>query len=100
MASRSISTSPRGAVSMQAIQRDWAAARRLKLPITLHTGGRGVVEVLEREGLLGPDVQLINTSNWDDADRDAYSSAPARMSASRRIPRCAILMRYLDYWNC
>ena len=69
MASRSVSTSPRGAVSMQALHRDWEAARRLKLPITLHTGGPGILEVLEREGLLGPDVQLINTSAWDDADR-------------------------------
>jgi cytosine/adenosine deaminase-related metal-dependent hydrolase len=69
MASRSVSTSPRGAVSLQAIHRDWQAARRMGLPITLHTGGKGVLEVLEREGLLGPDVQLINTSAWDDADR-------------------------------
>src|SRR5262249_45474568 len=68
MASRSVSTSPRGAVTYAALHRDWDAARRLRLPITLHTGGRGIVEILEREGLLGPDVQLINTSNWDEAD--------------------------------
>jgi 5-methylthioadenosine/S-adenosylhomocysteine deaminase len=80
MASRSVSTSPRGAVTMQAIHRDWDAARRLKLPITLHTGGRGIIEVLEREGLLGPDVQLINTSNWDDADRARIVKSGAHVS--------------------
>ena len=80
MASRSVSTSPRGAVSMQAILRDWAAARALKLPITLHTGGPGILEVLEREGLLGSDVQFINTSNWNDADRARIVKAGARVS--------------------
>jgi hypothetical protein len=69
MASRSVSTSPRGAVTMEAIKGDWAAARRLNLPITLHTGGQDILEILEREGMLGSDVQLITTSNWDDADR-------------------------------
>jgi len=80
MASRSVSTSARGAVSMQAIHRDWAAARALKLPITLHTGGPGILEVLEREGLLGSDVQLINTSNWNDVDRARIVKAGAHVS--------------------
>jgi len=80
MASRSVSTSPRGAVTMAAIHRDWDAARTLKLPITLHTGGRGIVEILEREGLLGPDVQLINTSNWDEADRARIAKSGAHVS--------------------
>jgi 5-methylthioadenosine/S-adenosylhomocysteine deaminase len=80
MASRSVSTSARGAVSMQAIHRDWAAARALKLPITLHTGGPGILEVLEREGLLGSDVQLINTSSWNDADRARIVKAGAHVS--------------------
>jgi 5-methylthioadenosine/S-adenosylhomocysteine deaminase len=80
MASRSVSTSARGAVSMRALHRDWDAARRLKLPITLHTGGPGILEVLEREGLLGPDVQLINTSAWDDADRARIVRSGAHVS--------------------
>ena len=80
MASRSVSTSARGAVSMQAIHRDWAAARALKLPITLHTGGPGILELLERERLLGSDVQLINTSSWDDADRARIVKAGAHVS--------------------
>jgi cytosine/adenosine deaminase-related metal-dependent hydrolase len=65
---------------MDAIKRDWAAARRLKVPITLHTGSPGILEILEREGLLGPDVQLINTSNWDDADRQRIVTSGAHVS--------------------
>jgi 5-methylthioadenosine/S-adenosylhomocysteine deaminase len=101
MASRSVSTSARGAVSMQVIQRDWAAARALKLPITLHTGGPGILEVLERERLLGADVQLINTSSWDDADRARIVKAGAHVSItphsemrySYALPQVAELVR-------
>jgi len=82
MASRSLSTSPRGAVSMQAIHRDWDAARKLKLPITLHTGGKGIVSLLEREGLLGPDVQLINSTAWDDAERALVADSGTHVSMS------------------
>jgi cytosine/adenosine deaminase-related metal-dependent hydrolase len=80
MASRSVSTSPRGSVSLAALHRDWAAARALKLPITIHTGGSGIVEILEREGLLGPDVQLINTAAWDEADRTRIVKSGAHVS--------------------
>jgi 5-methylthioadenosine/S-adenosylhomocysteine deaminase len=80
MASRSVSNSPRGNVAMAAIHKDWAAARALKLPITLHTGGKGIVERLDKEGLLGPDVQLINTSNWEDADRERILKSGAHVS--------------------
>src|SRR5436190_14211431 len=47
MASRGVSTSPRGAVTMAAIQRDWTAARRLNLPVTPHPGGQGTVGLHE-----------------------------------------------------
>src|ERR1043166_7642222 len=80
MASRSVSTSPRGAVTLAALHKDWDAARRLRLPITLHTGGRGIVEILEREGLLGCDAQLITTSNWDDADRARIARSGSHVS--------------------
>jgi 5-methylthioadenosine/S-adenosylhomocysteine deaminase len=80
MASRSVSTSPRGAVTLRALHRDWEAARKLDLPITLHTGGKGIVEILEREGLLGSDVQLINTTAWDEADRARIAKSGAHVS--------------------
>ena len=80
MASRSLSTSPRGSVTLPTVRRDFEAARKLKLPITIHTGGKGIVEMLEREGLLGPDLQLINSTNWDDADRTHIAKSGAHVS--------------------
>ena len=80
MASRSLSTSPRGSVTLPTVRRDFEAARKLKLPITIHTGGKGVVEMLEREGLLGPDVQLINSTNWNDDDRARIVKSGAHVS--------------------
>ena len=68
MAARSLSDSPRGAVSISTLHRDWDGARKLGLPITIHTGGKGRVALLESEGMLGPDVQLINPTGYDEAD--------------------------------
>lgn len=82
MASRSVSSSPRGAVGTDAIHRDWAAAREMKLPITLHTGGDGVVTYLAREGLIGPDVQLINSTHWNDAERLLVKNSGTHVSMS------------------
>jgi cytosine/adenosine deaminase-related metal-dependent hydrolase len=67
MASRSLSTSPRGAVTVDALRRDWDAARAMGLPITIHTN-TGIVTLLEREGLLDRDVQLVNPSRWNASD--------------------------------
>jgi 5-methylthioadenosine/S-adenosylhomocysteine deaminase len=68
MAARSLSDSPRGTVSIPTLHRDWDGARKLGLPITIHTGGKGRVALLESEGMLGPDVQLINPTGYDEAD--------------------------------
>src|SRR5262245_5228390 len=68
MAARSLSDSPRGAVSIPTLHRDWDGARKLGLPITIHAGGKGRVALLESEGMLGPDVQLINPTGFDEAD--------------------------------
>ncbi|HEY7302347.1 MAG TPA: amidohydrolase family protein [Xanthobacteraceae bacterium] len=101
MASRSVSTSPRGSVTLPALHRDWEAARSLALPITIHTGGKGIVEILEREGLLARDVQLINTTAWDEADRARIAKAGAHVSItphsemrySYGLPRALELLR-------
>ena len=37
-----------------------AAARKLGLPITLHTSGPTPIQFLEDNGLLGPDVQFVH----------------------------------------
>ena len=41
-------------------KRDWGGARKLGLPITLHTSGPSPITQLEEAGLLGPDVQLVH----------------------------------------
>jgi 5-methylthioadenosine/S-adenosylhomocysteine deaminase len=82
MASRSVSTSPRGAVTLAAIHRDWDAARALGLPVTLHTGGKGIVTLLAREKLMGPDVQLINSTAWDDTERATVAASGSHVSMS------------------
>ena len=66
MAARSLSDSPRGAVTVATLGLDWAGARKLGLPITIHAGGKGRVALLEKEGMLGPDVQLINPTGFDE----------------------------------
>jgi cytosine/adenosine deaminase-related metal-dependent hydrolase len=80
VASRSIEASPRGAVSLSAIHKDWDVARNLGLPITMHTGAAGVIDILAREKLLGPDVQLINSTAWDDSDRQRVFEAKTHVT--------------------
>ena len=99
MASRSVSHI--AARRRHACRRSHATGRRraaLKLPITLHTGGTRHPRGAGTRRLLGPDVQLINTSNWNDADRARIVKSGA-MSASRRIRRCAIPTRCRSSWN-
>jgi len=82
MASRSLSDSPRGAVSIPTLRRDWDGARKLGLPITIHAGGAGRVALLEKEGLLGADVQLINPTAFDEADYGRIARAQAHVCLS------------------
>ncbi len=82
MAARSLSDSPRGAVTTPTLRRDWDGARKLGLPITIHTGGAGRVALLEREGMLGPDVQLINPTAYDEADFARIVKARAHVCLS------------------
>jgi cytosine/adenosine deaminase-related metal-dependent hydrolase len=42
------------------VRQDWGGARKLGLPITLHTSGPSPVKILDDAGQLGPDVQLIH----------------------------------------
>ena len=88
MASRSISNSPRGAATLDAIHRDWAGARALGLPITLHTGGPGTIATMDRES------SSARTCSWftpAPGPRPIWSSSrvPAPISARARCPRCA-----------
>jgi 5-methylthioadenosine/S-adenosylhomocysteine deaminase len=50
----------RGAITFEMAHRDWGGARELNLPITLHASPKDLVFELEKEKLLGPDVQLVH----------------------------------------
>jgi 5-methylthioadenosine/S-adenosylhomocysteine deaminase len=86
-------------VTAASAHRDWDAARALKIPITLHTGGKGIVELLEREGMLGPDVQLINTSAWDSADiaRIVKSGAHVSITPASEMRYSYALPQFLEF---
>jgi 5-methylthioadenosine/S-adenosylhomocysteine deaminase len=62
---------------------EFAAIRNLGLPITMHAGNPGQVAILEREGLLGPDLQLVHPTMTTPAEfkflaarRVSFSSSP------------------------
>ncbi len=98
MAARSLSDSPRGAVTVATLQLDWAGARKLGLPITIHAGGKGRVALLEKEGMLGPDVQLINPTGFDESDyaRIVRSKAHVSFSPFAEMRSSFISTRLLD----
>ena len=50
----------RGNISVDMARKDWGGARALGLPITMHTSGPSPITLLEKAGLLGPDVQLVH----------------------------------------
>ena len=50
----------RGNISVDMAHKDWGGARALGLPITMHTSGLSPVTLLEKAGLLGPDVKLVH----------------------------------------
>ena len=57
----SIGGAARGVLTIDQTKRDWDAARKLGLPITLHTSGPSPITQLEQAGLLGNnDLQLIH----------------------------------------
>ena len=59
---------------------DWKAARDLGLLITMHASGTGSAAPLEERGLLGPDVLLINTSGYNDAERAILAKHRVRVA--------------------
>ncbi|AMB43322.1 amidohydrolase family protein [Methylobacterium sp. AMS5] len=69
-------------------RREWEAARSLGLPITAHVASdraaaaRGNIVVMHRDGLLGPDVQLVHATHAsrDDLRLVAESGSPISIS--------------------
>lgn len=73
------------AAGLARIVDDVAQARRLGVPVTLHTGFGGGISApqwMASEGLLGPDVTLIHGIAFTPADLALIASAGAWMSVS------------------
>ena len=61
--SRNVGDDPnplRGNIPIDLVKLEWSSARKLGLPITLHTSGPSPIKYLEDNGLLGPDVQFVH----------------------------------------
>jgi cytosine/adenosine deaminase-related metal-dependent hydrolase len=57
----SVGGAARGTLTVEQTKRDWDGARKLGLPITLHTSGASPIKPLEAAGLLGNnDLQLVH----------------------------------------
>ncbi|MSQ50336.1 MAG: cytosine deaminase [Betaproteobacteria bacterium] len=61
---------------------EWAATRKLGLPITMHAGNTGQVALLEREGLLGPDLQLVHPTMTSAAEMKLLAASRTSFSTS------------------
>jgi cytosine/adenosine deaminase-related metal-dependent hydrolase len=70
-------------------RREWAAARELGLPISMHLGGDRTdasryapMETLHRHGLLGPDVQLVHAVQATDEELSLVARTGTSLAVS------------------
>jgi cytosine/adenosine deaminase-related metal-dependent hydrolase len=70
-------------------RREWAAARELGLPISMHLGGDRTdasryapMETLHRHGLLGPDVQLVHAVQATDEELSLVARTGTTLTVS------------------
>jgi 5-methylthioadenosine/S-adenosylhomocysteine deaminase len=77
-------TMPSG--SLASIVRECAAARSLHLPLTIHSGGSngdgGTIGLLHGANLLGPDLQVINPTKWDEPSYEWIAASGAHVCIS------------------
>ena len=72
----------------QVYRREWEAARGLGIPITVHAAASRAqaearaIEALGRDGLLGPDVQLVHAVYATPADRQLMAATGTTLSVS------------------
>ena len=76
--------------AMETAEADWALARELGLPVTVHVGGGlrgagGQVGELARRGLLGPDTTYVHCNMLADAELDAIAEAGGRASVAPEV---------------
>lgn len=69
---------------------DWALARELGLPVTVHVGGglrgaQGGVAELGARGLLGPDTTYVHCNMLSDTELDLIAGAGGRASVSPEV---------------
>lgn len=69
---------------------DWALARELGLPVTVHVGGglrgtQGGVAELGARGLLGPDTTYVHCNMLSDRELDMIARAGGRASVSPEV---------------
>jgi 5-methylthioadenosine/S-adenosylhomocysteine deaminase len=69
---------------------DWALARELGLPVTVHVGGglrgtQGGVAELGKRGLLGPDATYLHCNMLSDRELDMLADAGGRASVSPEV---------------
>jgi cytosine/adenosine deaminase-related metal-dependent hydrolase len=65
-----------------ALEREWAAARELGLPVQGHAGadGPGAIGRLHGRGLLGRDATVVHAANAGEPDLDAIASSGAALA--------------------
>ncbi|WP_220793510.1 amidohydrolase family protein [Nocardioides stalactiti] len=69
---------------------DWALARELGVPVTVHVGGglrgtQGGVAELSRHGLLGADTTYVHCNMLSDVELDLIAAAGGRASVSPEV---------------
>ena len=72
----------RGTITFEIAQQDWGRARELGLPITLHASPKDLVFELEKQKLLGPDVQLVHPMFTVAAERAILASRGTSFATS------------------
>ena len=76
--------------SIETCAADWALARDLGLPVTVHVGGglrgtQGGVAELGARGLLGPDTTYVHCNMLRDAELDLIADAGGRASVAPEL---------------
>lgn len=72
----------RGTITFDVARKDWGGARELGLPITLHASPKDLVFELEKQGLLGPDVQLVHPMATSAEERAILKSRGTSFASS------------------
>lgn len=76
--------------AIEACVADWALARELAIPVTVHVGGglrgaQGGVAELGRRKLLGPDTTYVHCNMLGDEEMDMVASAGGRASVAPEV---------------